>query len=210
MSGVVAARPNFNVVLAVMTTALVVGEASVVTNGGRRTSICREMLNPGTTNRLPRLASLRRRGGAELGTRVNLHSNILDEVEPRWQINSGTITSSAPHLRATETGSLSPFGASRMSFRVLGKKKKSPVTNKPREAPKVKENENVITVEGQVVDALPSTMFKVKLDEVDQTVLCQLAGKMRKNNIRVLIGDRVRVELSPYDLSKGRISFRFR
>uniref|UniRef100_A0A7S2QS54 Translation initiation factor IF-1, chloroplastic n=1 Tax=Norrisiella sphaerica TaxID=552664 RepID=A0A7S2QS54_9EUKA len=94
---------------------------------------------------------------------------------------------------------------------VCAKKKKAPMTNRPqRDAPKVKENDNVITVDGEVVDALPSTMFKVKLDEVEQTVLCQLAGKMRKNNIRVLIGDRVRVELSPYDLSKGRISFRFR
>ncbi|GAB5371238.1 hypothetical protein AAMO2058_001562300 [Amorphochlora amoebiformis] len=91
------------------------------------------------------------------------------------------------------------------------KKKRTQMTNRPqREAPKAKTDTNVITVEGTVVDALPSTMFKVKLDEVDQEVLCQLAGKMRKNNIRVLIGDRVRVELSPYDLSKGRISFRFR
>mmetsp|Transcript_6649 Transcript_6649/g.10987 ORF Transcript_6649/g.10987 Transcript_6649/m.10987 type:complete len:210 (-) Transcript_6649:220-849(-) len=209
MSGVVAARPNFNVViLAMMTTVLAVGEASVVTNGGRRTAICRGMLNSDARSHLPR--SLRRRG-AELGTHVKSHNNILGEVGNRWPTNSGTMTSSIPHHRDTEFGSPRPFGAGRMSsFRVFGKKKKAPVTNKPREAPKVKENENVITVEGQVVDALPSTMFKVKLDEVDQTVLCQLAGKMRKNNIRVLIGDRVRVELSPYDLSKGRISFRFR
>jgi len=69
--------------------------------------------------------------------------------------------------------------------------------------------EEKITVEGTVVEALPNTMFKVKMDNGHQ-VLGYLSGKMRRYYIRILLGDRVKVELSPYDLNKGRITFRFR
>jgi len=64
-----------------------------------------------------------------------------------------------------------------------------------------------ITVEGTVVEALPGTQFHVQLDS-GHTVLAYLSGKMRKYYIRILLGDRVRVELSPYDLSRGRIVYR--
>jgi len=60
-----------------------------------------------------------------------------------------------------------------------------------------------------VIDALPNAMFRVELEN-GHTVLGHLAGKMRKNFIRVLPGDRVTVELSPYDLTRGRITFRQR
>ena len=70
-----------------------------------------------------------------------------------------------------------------------------------------KKKEDVIEVEGEVIEALPGTMFKVKLTNGHE-VLSTLSGKMRKFYIRVLLGDRVRVELSPYDLSRGRISRR--
>jgi translation initiation factor IF-1 len=70
-----------------------------------------------------------------------------------------------------------------------------------------KAKEDVIEVEGEVTEALPGTMFKVKLTNGHE-VLATLSGKMRKFYIRVLLGDRVRVELSPYDLSRGRISRR--
>ena len=66
-----------------------------------------------------------------------------------------------------------------------------------------------IEVEGEVVEALPSTMFCVELDG-GQTVLAKISGKMRKHYIRILPGDRVKVELSPYDLSRGRITFRLK
>ena len=66
-----------------------------------------------------------------------------------------------------------------------------------------------IEVEGVVVDALPNTVFRVELDN-KHTVLAHLSGKMRVNYIRILTGDRVLVELSPYDLSRGRITYRFR
>ena len=69
--------------------------------------------------------------------------------------------------------------------------------------------EEKITVEGTVIEALPNTMFKVKLDNGHE-VLGYLSGKMRRYYIRILLGDRVKVELSPYDLNKGRITFRFR
>ena len=69
--------------------------------------------------------------------------------------------------------------------------------------------EEKIEVEGTVVEALPATQFRVKLDN-EHTVLAYLSGKMRKYYIRILLGDRVKVELSPYDLTRGRITYRHR
>ncbi len=69
--------------------------------------------------------------------------------------------------------------------------------------------EDVIELDGIVVEALPNTLFKVKLEN-GHVVLAHISGKMRKNYIRILTGDRVTVELTPYDLSKGRITFRNR
>lgn len=66
-----------------------------------------------------------------------------------------------------------------------------------------------IEVEGVVVEALPNTTFRVELEN-GHTVLAYLSGKMRKYYIRILLGDRVRVELSPYDLERGRITYRFK
>jgi translation initiation factor IF-1 len=66
-----------------------------------------------------------------------------------------------------------------------------------------------IEVEGTIIEALPSTQFKVELDNGHE-VLAYLSGKMRKYYIRILLGDRVRVELSPYDLTRGRIVYRYK
>lgn len=66
---------------------------------------------------------------------------------------------------------------------------------------------NTIEVEGVVVDALPNAIFKVKLDN-GYEVIAHISGKLRMHNIRVLPGDRVNLELSPYDLTKGRITWR--
>lgn len=68
--------------------------------------------------------------------------------------------------------------------------------------------DGTIKVEGVVEQLLPNTLFKVKLDGHDHSVVAHLSGKMRKNKITVLLGDRVDLELSPYDMTKGRISFR--
>lgn len=75
----------------------------------------------------------------------------------------------------------------------------------------------VIEVEGEVVEALPNTMFRVKVAsgqiptvEEDKIVLCHLSGRMRIHYVRILPGDKVKVEMTPYDLTKGRITFRYR
>jgi translation initiation factor IF-1 len=69
--------------------------------------------------------------------------------------------------------------------------------------------EEMIAVEGVVVQRLPAAEFKIELD-TGHTITGYLSGKTRKNHIRVLQGDRVRVELSPYDLNRGRIVYRMR
>lgn len=69
--------------------------------------------------------------------------------------------------------------------------------------------EDMIELEGTVMEALPNAMFRVNLPN-GHSVLAHLAGKMRKHFIKVLPGDKVKVELSPYDLNRGRITFRLR
>lgn len=66
-----------------------------------------------------------------------------------------------------------------------------------------------IRCKGVVEECLPGTLFKVKLEN-EHKILCHLGGKMRINTIRLIVGDRVEVEISPYDLTKGRIVFRFK
>lgn len=68
-------------------------------------------------------------------------------------------------------------------------------------------NKDVIEVEGTVIDALPNTIFIVELDNGHQ-ITAHISGKLRMNYIRILPGDKVTVELSPYDLTKGRITWR--
>ncbi len=69
--------------------------------------------------------------------------------------------------------------------------------------------EGNIEMEGTIVDTLPNTMFRVKLENGHE-VIAHISGKMRKNYIRILTGDKVKVEMTPYDLSKGRIVYRAR
>jgi len=79
--------------------------------------------------------------------------------------------------------------------------------HRPIEEQKAKKD--VIEAVGIVQEALPNAMFKVKLD-TGHEVLAHISGKMRMYYIRILLGDRVQVELSPYDLTRGRITYRFR
>lgn len=67
--------------------------------------------------------------------------------------------------------------------------------------------EEKITVEGEVIDALPNAMFRVRLEN-NHEMVAHISGKMRMHYIRILPGDKVTVEISPYDLSKGRITYR--
>ncbi|USS94501.1 translation initiation factor IF-1 [Buchnera aphidicola] len=69
--------------------------------------------------------------------------------------------------------------------------------------------EENIEMQGKVIDTLPNTMFRVKLEN-KHIIVAHISGKMRKNYIRILTGDKVTVELTPYDLTKGRIIFRSR
>ena len=69
--------------------------------------------------------------------------------------------------------------------------------------------EDLIEFDGQVLELLPNAMFRVKLEN-DHMILAHTSGKMRKNRIRILVGDRVRVEMTPYDLTKGRVIFRYK
>jgi translation initiation factor IF-1 len=69
--------------------------------------------------------------------------------------------------------------------------------------------EDNIEVEGKIVDTLPNAMFKVELEN-GQVILAYVSGKMRMHYIKILPGDKVTVELSPYDLTKGRITYRFK
>ena len=72
-----------------------------------------------------------------------------------------------------------------------------------------KKKKDVIEAEGVVTEALPNAMFRVQL-ESGHSVLAHISGKMRMYYIRILLGDRVTVELSPYDLTRGRITYRFK
>jgi translation initiation factor IF-1 len=67
--------------------------------------------------------------------------------------------------------------------------------------------EDILEFEGDVIELLPNAMFRVKLDN-GHVILGHSSGRMRKNRIRILLGDRVTVEMTPYDLTKGRITFR--
>ena len=69
--------------------------------------------------------------------------------------------------------------------------------------------EDNIEFDGLVVETMPNSTFKVKLEN-DHVITAHISGKMRKNYIRILTGDKVKVEMSPYDLTKGRITFRSR
>ncbi len=71
----------------------------------------------------------------------------------------------------------------------------------------MKKNKDIIEVTGVVTETLPNAQFRVKL-ETGQEILAHISGKLRKNYIRILLGDTVNIELSPYDLSRGRIIYR--
>jgi translation initiation factor IF-1 len=69
-------------------------------------------------------------------------------------------------------------------------------------------DKDLLEMEGTIVDVLPNQMFKVELEEFDRTITAYTGGKMRQFKIRLVQGDRVKIEMSPYDLERGRITFR--
>jgi translation initiation factor IF-1 len=76
-----------------------------------------------------------------------------------------------------------------------------------KEGDRSSKKSDVIRLRGEVIECLPSSMFRVRLNN-DHVVLCHISGRIRKHYIRILTGDRVVVEFSPYDLTKGRIVYR--
>ncbi|MDU7693697.1 MAG: translation initiation factor IF-1 [Helicobacter sp.] len=69
--------------------------------------------------------------------------------------------------------------------------------------------DDVIEVDGKIIEALPNATFRVELDN-GHVALCHISGKMRMHYIKILLGDRVKIELTPYSLDKGRITFRYK
>ena len=98
-------------------------------------------------------------------------------------------------------------GNRRRPFRKRKKRKVGPDQAKTEEIKSTRED--IIEVGGTVVEALPNTQFKVELEN-GHVILAHISGKMRRHYIRILRGDRVTVELSPYDLTKGRLIYRFK
>ena len=72
------------------------------------------------------------------------------------------------------------------------------------------DKEEAVPAMGVIIDKQPNAFFKVRIENSEHVVLAQICGKMRKNRIRILVGDRVSVEMSPYDLSRGRITYRYK
>ena len=70
-------------------------------------------------------------------------------------------------------------------------------------------SKDVIEIEGTIIESMPNAMFRVKLEN-DHEILAHISGKIRKNFIRILPGDKVKVEMTPYELSRGRITFRLK
>ena len=69
-------------------------------------------------------------------------------------------------------------------------------------------NNDILEFEGEIIDVMPGQMYRVRVDDFNKEVLCYTGGKMKKNKIRLVLGDRVQIEMSPYDLEKGRITYR--
>ena len=66
----------------------------------------------------------------------------------------------------------------------------------------------LIEITGVVEEVLPNTTFRVKVDNVEQIVLCYIGGRLKQHKIKIILGDKVKIEMSPYDLTKGRITYR--
>lgn len=68
--------------------------------------------------------------------------------------------------------------------------------------------EELIELTGDILEVLPGNMFKVKVDNMPNVLLCYTSGRLKQHRIKIILGDRVRIEVSPYDLTKGRVSYR--
>lgn len=69
-------------------------------------------------------------------------------------------------------------------------------------------NSDLLELEGTVLEVLPNSTFKVQVDNTDHQIICYMGGKLKQHKIKVILGDRVKLEVSPYDLTKGRVTYR--
>eukprot|EP00543_Licmophora_paradoxa_P008373 CAMPEP_0202442372 /NCGR_PEP_ID=MMETSP1360-20130828/1821_1 /ASSEMBLY_ACC=CAM_ASM_000848 /TAXON_ID=515479 /ORGANISM="Licmophora paradoxa, Strain CCMP2313" /LENGTH=177 /DNA_ID=CAMNT_0049057719 /DNA_START=38 /DNA_END=571 /DNA_ORIENTATION=+ len=139
-------------------------------------------------------------------------TSVVDEVEMEVLSSPRSLTPltsvSFRSLSLTRNGRISPtalFG--KKEARAKGNERK----NKTERVKKQKDD--VIEVEGVVLESLPNAMFRCAIDGVPDTqepVLATISGRIRKNFVKILVGDKVTMELSPYDLTRGRITFRYR
>jgi len=148
-----------------------------------------------------------------------------DDVCDRWWLQRGAAARAVPHnLRELQRRSAGAVPATRRQTGVLLRLLRDAagggalgahivsigsIRLRRRAKISIVPKNDAIEMDGTVVDALPNTQFKVKLDNGHE-LLAYTGGKMRKFRIRILLGDRVRVEMSPYDLTRGRISYRYR
>lgn len=68
--------------------------------------------------------------------------------------------------------------------------------------------DDIIELTGQIEEVLPGSMFKVKVENMPNTLLCYTSGKLKQHKIKIVLGDRVKVEISPYDMTRGRVTYR--
>ena len=139
---------------------------------------------------------------------------ILPSGVQSFSFFGGVNTATSPVQRTNVQGSFSQ--SCRASNTVLFGKKAARAAGNERKNKTVrvkKQKDDVIEVEGVVIESLPNAMFRVELEgmmEGAEPVLATISGKIRKNYVKILVGDSVTVELSPYDLTRGRITFRKR
>ena len=120
-----------------------------------------------------------------------------------------------PVSAAHSTDFLSQREVSQSPTALFGKKEARAQGNeskRKKERPK-KQKDDVIEIEGVVLESLPNAMFRCAIDGAPETqppILATISGKIRKNFVKILVGDKVLIELSPYDLTRGRITFRYR
>jgi translation initiation factor IF-1 len=132
------------------------------------------------------------------------HSHLFGS--PAHYVSNPTSTFfTTQHRVCSSTTTTTLFG--KKEARAVGNERK----NRTERVKKVKDD--VIEIEGTVIESLPNAMFRCTIDgapETQEAVLATISGKIRKNFVKILVGDKVTIELSPYDLTRGRITFRKR
>jgi translation initiation factor IF-1 len=112
-------------------------------------------------------------------------------------------------FRARRTAPAVPESLDCRAFVATTGPDRNPILISSEESPLPKPKEDAIVLEGTIVESLPNAMFRVEL-EYGHKVLAHISGKMRMHYIRILPGDKVQVELTPYDLTRGRITYRYK